>query len=1202
MASLVLGVAGGVAGFVLSGGNPIAAQIGFSLGAAAGGILFPPKGPDGPRLHDLSVQSSAYGQAIPIPYGTDRIAGNIIWAQKIQEHANEQGGKGGPTYTTYSYTCTFASAICAGPIAGILRIWADGLLIYDRRPTSTGQERGFKASSFKLYLGTEDQLPDPTIQALQGDTPAYRGLAYIVFTDLQLEKFGNRIPSLTFEYVTSGTGTTLPSTTFGESYVSGAATTTFDADMDANGHIWLHTMSGRAWVNPVTGVLEIGEGAPLTPQIQEYDAATGELLWYYNVPPVTEHDVDGDTDSTIYPIRGKGICSGGYYFIGRGLSGTTPNDGTFIHGMAVNTQTHDVTQFYDECSSSQFQNAFYWPSVPVPVIDNNKVYFASGNGLESGFGVGFMPAHYGVGPDVVDPLPDRSGEIPLWNIPAGWRQARAKTDCPVQLEGGPPPTFDGTGLILPGYAYKSTLIRNPDGVIVQGSGTQGGSYVALVRHAPIVDGFDLSAPSSVLFCELPGSSVTMPPVAWDPNNNTIWAFAGGGGSNSILYAITPGGSGVSSGGGLTPTATGFVMPAVPGESQGDDVKGMLFDEDTGYLRLLMGGGFDDEVHIVLFDPVAQTIVEDRVIESHIASTTGKMWNMPEQNKVIYTEGYRLYSIPYGAPLTHNAVNLGAIVRDVSLRCGLTDADIDVSELTDLVDGYTLTRQMAGRSAIEPLMQAYSFDPVESDYRIKFRKRGRRSVVTIPDDDLAAHSSGSEAPDLVQIKRKQEVDLPQSVSVKYKDRDADYQTGAQYERRMTGRSQSDVTVDLPIAMSADKAKQVAAAALYSAWAERTGVSFATSQAYAALEPTDMAIVHGRLVRIVHRKRNGGILEWEAYADGNTIYPSDSATQGGTAAPSGPVGQVITATPLTQLIAIDAPITQEGTTGPVLTFAVQGQGLGWTGAQIFKSIDGGVSYQPITSAPTASLIGTATNVLGAYQGGDTFDELNTVRVKLLPSSTGATLASATELAVLNGANAALLGNEVLQYKRAVLNDDGSHTLSGLLRYRRGTDYAVHAIGERFVPLTSALVQIPVSTSEIGLPRQYKAVSSGGTLSSAQAVTLTYTGNDLKPYSPVHIGGWRDTAGDLTLTWVRRTRIGGEWRDGVDVALGEAAEAYDVEILNGSVVVRTFSGVTSPTVVYTASDQVAGFGSLQSSVTARVYQLSSVIGRGWPGTGTV
>jgi hypothetical protein len=36
------------------------------------------------------------------------------------------------------------------------------------------------------------------------DTPAHRGLAYVVFEDLALEKFGNRIPNFNFEVVSAG--------------------------------------------------------------------------------------------------------------------------------------------------------------------------------------------------------------------------------------------------------------------------------------------------------------------------------------------------------------------------------------------------------------------------------------------------------------------------------------------------------------------------------------------------------------------------------------------------------------------------------------------------------------------------------------------------------------------------------------------------------------------------------------------------------------------------------------------------------------------------------------------------------------------------------------------------------------------------------------------------------------------------------------
>jgi hypothetical protein len=93
-----------------------------------------------------------------------------------------------------------------------------------------------------------------------------------------------------------------------------------------------------------------------------------------------------------------------------------------------------------------------------------------------------------------------------------------------------------------------------------------------------------------------------------------------------------------------------------------------------------------------------------------------------------------------------------------------------------------------------------------------------------------------------------------------------------------------------------------------------------------------------------------------------------------------------------------------------------------------------------------------------------------------------------------------------------------------------------------------------------------------------------------------GNRNGAGDLTLTWKRRTRIGGGWRDNAEVPLGETNEAYEIEILNGTAVVCTVAAV-SPTMTYTAAQQTADFGSVQAAVAVRVYQLSATVGRGTP-----
>lgn len=77
---------------------------------------------------------------------------------------------------------------------------------------------------------------------------------------------------------------------------------------------------------------------------------------------------------------------------------------------------------------------------------------------------------------------------------------------------------------------------------------------------------------------------------------------------------------------------------------------------------------------------------------------------------------------------------------------------------------------------------------------------------------------------------------------------------------------------------------------------------------------------------------------------------------------------------------------------------------------------------------------------------------------------------------------------------------------------------------------------------------------------------------------------------------------WRDGVDVPLSEESERYEVEIMSGATLKRTITGLTSPTTVYTAAQQVTDFGSAQSSISVRVYQLSAAVGRGYAGIATI
>ena len=205
MATLVLGAVGTAIGGAFGG-----AILGFS-GAAIGGFigstvgsvvdswivssLLPGQRIEGQRMDNLRLTSATEGVVIPRLYGRMRIGGNIIWATDFREETNvhrQGGGKGGGqkvTTTEYLYYASFAVALCEGTITGIGRIWADGEIV------------DLSEATWRWYPGSEAQAPDPFIAAKMGvwNTPAYRGTAYVVFEELPLARFGNRLPQLSFE-------------------------------------------------------------------------------------------------------------------------------------------------------------------------------------------------------------------------------------------------------------------------------------------------------------------------------------------------------------------------------------------------------------------------------------------------------------------------------------------------------------------------------------------------------------------------------------------------------------------------------------------------------------------------------------------------------------------------------------------------------------------------------------------------------------------------------------------------------------------------------------------------------------------------------------------------------------------------------------------------------------------------------------------
>lgn len=188
-------------------GGPQGAQLGYAIGSLVGNEV-DPQIIKGPQIGDGNIQTSQEGVFRPVIFGTAAVMGNVIERGNRQiKKKQTRDGKGGPVTEEQRVYWTFAIRICEGPITAVIRIWEDEKLVYDARPDSPIPEETTDFSQrCRIYLGGEEQLPDPSIEAYRGmgDTPAYRGTAYIVFPDYDLTDRRESIPTYRFEVSTAG--------------------------------------------------------------------------------------------------------------------------------------------------------------------------------------------------------------------------------------------------------------------------------------------------------------------------------------------------------------------------------------------------------------------------------------------------------------------------------------------------------------------------------------------------------------------------------------------------------------------------------------------------------------------------------------------------------------------------------------------------------------------------------------------------------------------------------------------------------------------------------------------------------------------------------------------------------------------------------------------------------------------------------------
>lgn len=1316
MATLAFAAAGAAlgssllpAGLTVFGTTLTGAAIGSQVGALGGSFvdqaLFGASGQsrayEGPRLSELRVTASTEGSPIPRVLGRCRIGGQVIWAADIEEEVTttEAGGsgKGGlagsasATQTTYSYFASFAVGLCEGEVAGLGRIWADG------------EEVDQTSVVFRLYTGSELQMPDSLISAYEGpdDAPGFRGLAYVVFERLALASYGNRIPQLSFEVlrplgalrervrsvvVIPGSGEFVYATepvTRGvalgervpENVHTFAASTDWAASMDQL-QVELPNVENVSLVSSwfgsdlSAGVCELRPGVelreketvPLTWSVSGVTRASAHLVSevdgrpayggtpsdesvlqairdlkdrgiavtltpfiLMDIPSANERPdpYDPDAEQPAFPWRGRvtvspapgvagspdktaaalaeiaafvGTASPDDFTIaGETVSYSGPDEWSYrrfvLHHAAlakaaggvdtfvIGSEMRGLTQVRSSASEYPFVEALVALAADVKSMlgaETHVTYAADWSeffGHQPADGTGDVYFH-------LDPLwassdIDAVGIDMYWPL-ADWRDGDGHADRAIgrsiydldyltsNLAGG-----EGFDWYYASEADRAAQIRTPI--------TDSADKPWVYRYK------DLLGWWSQQHFDRPSGVEGASPTAWVPEGKPIWfmetgcpAIDKGANQPNVFHDAK---------------SSESALPYF-GEARRDDLI------QRNYVRAVLEG-FDPESSfgVAGLNPVSAVYGGPMLDLSRIYVYAWDARPFPAFPADSETWGDTA-NWAFGHWLNGR---LSAVALDVAvgeILAQFDEGDHDASALDGLVPGYALDRIMSAREAIQPLELAYFFDSIESGARITFRHRGG----VLPVADLGSNDAVEVRPGeaLLTLTRGQETELPRSAKVRYIGSSGEYRQLSAESRRLVGASGRVSETSLPIMLEGGQAGQIAETLLHETWVARERAKFTLPPSWLALEPGDiLSLTTGERSTLYRLTEigNDGAREVEARAIDPSVYQVGRTVLRPDIAPGSPVVGSASA------VFLDLPLLRGDE--PENAGYVALTQTPWPGQMAVFRSPGSDGFRLATTIPAPVVIGTT---LAPLQPGPE-GRLDRGTLLTVQCASGS-LQSVSDAALLDGANVAAVQGangtwEVIQFQSAELVGDRTYVLSGLLRGQAGTEDAMAEVvpaGATFVLLDGAVGLVDLGPDQVGLPFNWRYGPARYDIGHASYAETTHAfqARGRKPLSPVHIRGTRHEGG-LDITWVRRTRAGGDSWEIADVPLGETSESYEVDIMDGETVVRTLAALT-PSVTYAAASQVADFGALPASVTCRVFQVSESMGRGTGRTATI
>lgn len=569
-------------------------------------------------------------------------------------------------------------------------------------------------------------------------------------------------------------------------------------------------------------------------------------------------------------------------------------------------------------------------------------------------------------------------------------------------------------------------------------------------------------------------------------------------------------------------------------------------------------------------------------------------------------------------MSTGSITLESLIRDLCRRLGYDNADVTVQGISDLIVGAAFTEITNVDEVFTNLSVAYNFEVVKRGKKIKFIRRGYGDIF---DPDLISTDNNrafvSESDDEFVTIKSERAPITRSagtIQLVYIDPAYDY-TAIEY-RYSRNDSQSDpsvtTTIQLPIIMSGSQAATLASRVLLDASVGRMEHEIRLPAKYLALEKGDVIeLVTAQFTDFIRVNEISYNADWSMSLRTEAILTS-SATPVTVADPVLPPEPPPMLAGDGEALIFDTPLLRYTDQFGANRLEVY---LGLIPASRQVVTTGTILKYYETEGPF--LAGNTTNILtyGSMRSvlppGPVMqiNYLDTIQFRMIQGD-GNDFQTDTVLNMLAGSNRVLIGRpgrwEMIGFVEASFDSTTRLvTLTSIVRGLRGTDYAagLHEASDLVVlcSVGTSIILDSDAPDMLDKPVTYAAVRPTGEVNQEDSVAFYAEGSTRKPWRPYNVHVVND-AGDLDISWQRRTRLNGPLLNGTGaVPLDEATESYDLVIYRGGDIVRTVAGLTSPTFTYTTSMQSTdGWPGAITQLQLDVYQNSALVGRGFPMSG--